>query len=342
MKERIKSIDSLRGLSILAVILIHTTTRTLETSNFDLVGFSWTLFLNQIMRFAVPLFMIISGFVLERSNKVENYWSFIKRRFTKIFIPYIVWSLFYYFVVYNNNHDNLTKVFLTGNASYQLYFIPALLIFYLTFPLLHKLVYKVPNKIIFIIASIVGLIFLYKNYYIKAFDLGDEINAMILSFVYFVIGVISGKNKEYIDIITNKFKLFLSIPTAFLGILIFIEGKVRYFSTGNYLSYYSQWRPSVFFYSLMVALTFYYIFEHTKFKDSFVSRFSRHSFFAFFVHVGVLELVWNIVGKNYFYITSVIDGKIIFDPLFFGVVAFISFMVSKLVHKIPMSSKVVG
>jgi surface polysaccharide O-acyltransferase-like enzyme len=69
MKERIKSIDSLRGLSILAVLLIHTTTRTLEASNFNIVGFSWTLFLNQIARFAVPLFFLISGLVLEISYK---------------------------------------------------------------------------------------------------------------------------------------------------------------------------------------------------------------------------------------------------------------------------------
>ena len=342
MKERIKSIDSLRGLAILAVILIHTTTRTLEASNFDLVGFSWTLFLNQTMRFAVPLFIMISGLVLEKSSRVESYWSFIKRRFSKIFIPYIVWSLFYYFVVYNNNHDSLIKVFLTGNASYQLYFIPALLVFYLTFPLLHELIHKIPNKIIFTVVTLAGLFLLYRNYYIKAYDLGDEINAMILSYAYFIIGILAAKNKEFIDKITNKFKLLLSVPTVLLSFFIFWEGRSRYFLTGNYLAYYSQWRPSVFFYSLLVGLTFYYIFEHTKFKESFVSRFSRHSFFAFFVHVSILELIWQFAGSKYFYITGIIDGKIVFDPIFFGVVACVSFLIAKFIHKIPNSVKLLG
>lgn len=342
MKERIKSIDSLRGLAILAVILIHTTTRTLEASNFNLVGFSWTLFLNQAVRFAVPLFIMISGFVLETSKREESYWSFIKRRFSKIFIPYIFWSLFYYFFVYNNNGDSLVKVFLTGNASYQLYFIPALLVFYLVFPLLHKLVHRVPNAIIFTIISVVGLALLYKNYYIKAFDLGDEINAMILSFVYFAIGVLAANNKDSIGKIVNKLKLYLSVPTIFLAFYIFWEGKSRYLLTGNYLSYYSQWRPSVFFYSLFIGLTFYYLFEHTKFRDSFVSRFSKHSFFAFFVHVSVLEMVWKFVGSRMFYITDIVGGKIIFDPILFGIVAFISFFISKLVHEIPKVSKFVG
>jgi surface polysaccharide O-acyltransferase-like enzyme len=130
MKERIRSIDCIRGIAILAVLLIHTTTRTLEASSFNITGFSFTLFLNQISRFAVPLFFVISGFVLEIFNNNDmNYWTFVKRRFSKIFIPYAFWSLIYYFFVYNNNHDSLLKVFLTGNASYQLYFIPALLVF---------------------------------------------------------------------------------------------------------------------------------------------------------------------------------------------------------------------
>jgi surface polysaccharide O-acyltransferase-like enzyme len=139
MKERIKSIDSLRGLAILAVLLIHTTTRSLEASNFNIVGFSWTLFLNQITRFAVPLFIIISGFVLELSYHEESYWLFIKKRFSKIFVPYTLWSIFYYLLIYNQNHDSFIRVILTGNASYQLYFIPTLCIFYITFPILHKI-----------------------------------------------------------------------------------------------------------------------------------------------------------------------------------------------------------
>jgi surface polysaccharide O-acyltransferase-like enzyme len=342
MKERIKSIDSLRGLAILAVILIHTTTRTLEASHFNLVGFSWTLFLNQVVRFAVPLFIIISGFVLETSAREENYWSFIKRRFSKIFIPYIFWSLFYYLAVYNNNNDSLVKVFLTGNASYQLYFIPALLVFYLLFPLVHKRIQKFSSKTIFIVISAVGLILLCKNYYIKAIDLGDEVNAIILAYPYFIIGILAARNKEFIDKFVNKFKLFLSIPTVLLAFYVFWEGRSRYLLTGNYLSYYSQWRPSVFFYSLLIGLTFYYIFEHTKFRDSFVSRFSKHSFFAFFVHVSVLETIWKFIGIKLFYVTGTIGGKIIFDPLFFGTVAFISFLISKLVHKIPKSVKLLG
>jgi probable poly-beta-1,6-N-acetyl-D-glucosamine export protein len=342
VKERVKSIDCLRGIAILAVLLIHTTTRTLEASNFNLVGFSFTLFLNQIARFAVPLFFIISGFVLEVSIREESYWSFLKRRFSKIFIPYFFWSLIYYYLVYNNNHDSLVKVFLTGNASYQLYFIPALLVFYLTFPILHKLFQKIPNNILFITTSLIGIALLCRNYYIKAFDLGDSLNVMTLAYSYFILGIIAGKNKNKIDAFVNKFKLFLTIPTVLLGLYVFWEGRSRYLLTGNYLSYYSQWRPSVLIYTILISLTFYYLFEYTKLKDSFIFRFSKHSFFVFFIHVAILEVFWKYLGKYIFNITGGVLGKIIFDPIFFAIVAIVSFLIAKFIHKIPKLQKLIG
>jgi surface polysaccharide O-acyltransferase-like enzyme len=384
MKERIKSIDCLRGIAILAVLLIHTTTRTLEASNFNLVGFSFTLFLNQIARFAVPMFFIISGFVLEISDHGDlSYWSFIKKRFSKVFIPYVFWSLIYYFLVYNSNHDNLFKVFLTGNASYQLYFIPALLVFYLTFPLLHKLFQKISNeapqpnslgifsqassgaeslrsentslthrlmsevfakgdKILFVLSFILGVTLLYINYYIKAFDLGDFINVIILAYSFFVMGVFAAKNRDKIDIFVNKFKLFIAIPTTLLGLYVFWEGRSRYLLTGNYLSYYSQWRPSILIYTILICLTLYYIFEHTNLKGTLISRFSKHSFFVFFIHVAVLEFFWKYLGKSFFPVTENFFGKVIFDPIFFAVVAIVSFLIAKFIHKIPKLIKLIG
>ncbi len=43
MKEKlyIKAVDALRVISILAVVLIHSTTKTLESSHYDLVNFQF-------------------------------------------------------------------------------------------------------------------------------------------------------------------------------------------------------------------------------------------------------------------------------------------------------------
>src|SRR5260221_9276172 len=130
-KQYNQAIDLLKIISILAVVFIHTTTRTIQVTNYDLVKISWSVFLNQILRFAVPMFFMISGFVLELNFRVnESYLGYIKRRLTRILIPYIFWSAIYYFFVFNNNSTNFFHSLLLGNASYQLYFIPTLLIFY--------------------------------------------------------------------------------------------------------------------------------------------------------------------------------------------------------------------
>lgn len=344
MKERIKSIDSLRGLAILAVVLIHTTTRTLEASGFNITGFSWTLFLNQISRFAVPLFFLISGLVLELSYKEgTSYWSFIKRRFSKIFIPYIFWSIFYYLLIYNQNHDSLVKVILTGNASYQLYFIPALCIFYLIFPLLHKIYKFISNKFVLSLILLSQIFFLSKDYFVKEFDFPDPVHIAILAYFLFIVGIISARNLDKIKIFVKRFNVIILLFTVLFGIYVFLEGRGRYLSTGNYLAYYSQWRPSILIYTLLIGLTFYYIFEHTKLRGSIMDKFSKHSFFVFFVHVAILEAFWSGIGKNLFDLVSGgLLGKIIFDPVFFGIVGILSFSVSRLVHKISNAAKILG
>lgn len=327
----------------MAVILIHTTTRTLEASAFNIAGYSWTLFLNQISRFAVPLFFLISGLVLEINFHQDSYWSYLKKRFTKILFPYMFWSLVYYYLVYNQNGDSLLKVFLTGNASYQLYFIPTLFIYYLIFPFLHKAYNIISNKYFLAAIFLLQLSFQSYDYYIKYIELSDPIRIALMSYSLFVIGIIAARNIEKINIFIKKWKTILFVLSGAFGFLVFWEGRSRYLLTGNYLSYYSQWRPSVLFYTILMALTFYYLFEYSKFKDSVVARFSRHSFFVFFVHVVVLEFLWTGVGgKAFIFLSGSMLGKIFFDPIFFVIVATASFVIARLLHKIPTLHKFVG
>ena len=94
-------IDFLRIVSIIAVVLIHSTSKILDYSKFNLLAHPLTFFLNQILRFAVPLFFMISAFVLEdKYSDNLNYISYLKKRFSKIFLPYLFWSLIYYFLIH--------------------------------------------------------------------------------------------------------------------------------------------------------------------------------------------------------------------------------------------------
>lgn len=343
-KPYIKALDSLRVIAISAVVLIHTTTRTIEATKDNLMGFPWTLFLNQIARFCVPLFFIVSGFALEISyDHHANYFAYLKKRGVRVLIPFIFWSLIYYYFVYTGNRDNLLWVFFTGNASYQLYFIPTLIIFYLIFPFLHKIYNFIANKWIFILITTVEVALLYKDYYIREFNLPDPVHIALLSYIFFIYGIIAARNKEKIISFVKKWKITIISLTLISGVYVFLEGLTKFLATDNYLTFYSTWRPSVLVYSILFAFVTFYIFDKSRLQFSTTMKLSNRSFFVFFVHVIVLEATWPLFAHRLFNIISGnIFGKFIFDPIFFVAVLSISYLLAFIAHKIPYLKKITG
>jgi probable poly-beta-1,6-N-acetyl-D-glucosamine export protein len=329
--DRVIHIDKLRVIAIAGVVLIHTTTRILEKTSYDLNTYYLTLFLNQIVRFAVPLFFIISGFVLELTYKESfNFWVYIKKRFSKILIPYIFWSFIYYYFFYNSNHDNFLYVLLTGDASYQLYFIPTLVIFYLVFPLLHKIYKFISHPGVLASLAILQLCFLYQDYFIKNFQIPDPLRISILGFFFFTIGIISAHHKETLIDFSKKWKNLIMIFFVTLGFYIFREGFLQYQITYNINSFYSSWRPSTFIYSIISGILLLTMFDRFNFH-----KLSRLSFLVFFIHVIVLEIVWKFTGKF-------VSPNIYYDIFLFLSVCGISFVLAYYIHKIPHISKIVG
>jgi peptidoglycan/LPS O-acetylase OafA/YrhL len=343
-KPYVKAIDTLRVFSIIAVLLIHTTTKVLETTHYNLNNTLFTLFLNQMARFAVPLFFLISGFVLEYSAGPEmNYWSYIKRRFSKIVIPYIFWSLIYYFLVYNQNTDNFMHVLLVGNASYQLYFIPTLCIFYLIFPFLHKIYKFIANIWVLAALGIIQILLMYHDYFIRQFTFPDPVRVSLLAYFFFIIGMVAAENKDRVLEVAKKLKYALIVAVPALAFYIFEEGKMRYFMIYDIKAFYSQWRISVLIYTMALGTTLYYIFDKAKFQFKVTEKLSKLSYFVFFVHVIVLEKIWKYLGIKLFnQIGGNTLGKDVFDLLFFAAITTISFGAAYLIHKVPKLSEITG
>jgi probable poly-beta-1,6-N-acetyl-D-glucosamine export protein len=325
-------IDLLRIICILAVILIHTTTRLIEASAFALQKVPLTFFFNQISRFAVPLFFLISGFVLELNYSFHSgYFSYLKKRVNRLFIPYIIWSAIYYFFIYTNHTRSFLSSLLDGSATYQLYFIPSLLLFYIFFPLIHKFYNFFTNKWIFIFLGVLQLALLFQDYYVLPLLFTYPVKIVFLNYYVFILGAIAARHKDYLMNIFSKFKVFLIAATILLGSYVFLEGKTLYLATKNYLYFYSQWRISNFLYTLSFGSLFYYFLNKTKFNESIVKKLSKLSFFVFFIHVIVLEVIWSKIG--------VYVGQFWFGLIFFLSVSGVSFLLAYLAHKIPLLSK---
>jgi surface polysaccharide O-acyltransferase-like enzyme len=336
MNTRDKAVDALRTAAILAVIIIHTTSRSIESVNMNLPKVDWALFLNQASRFAVPLFFLISGFVLELSHRDGiSYVTYLKKRISKIFLPYVFWSLIYYYFVYTTHGMQFIYTLIGGNSSYQLYFIPPLLMLYAVFPLLHKW-YKWISKwwtLLIICGVQVGL--LYLDYYPRAIVMPDPLRIAVLNYAYFILGMVFYHHTDKIKFWVNKAKYLWIFMTAMLAGFVYYEGRSKYLTSWNYVDFYSQWRPSIFMYTISLFFAGYYWINKLNNKYDILSKMANYSFFVFFVHVLILEKVWILIkGAGVTHIW--------FDPMFFGIVTAISFTTAYLAHKIPWLSKLAG
>ncbi len=335
--NRIFAIDFIRLVAIIAVLLIHTTARTLESTNLNIDLAPFAFFLNQISRFAVPLFFLVSGYVLHLSAKPNaSVVQFYSRRIQRLIIPYLFWSLLYVIFVYPGQERTLSQILLLGWASYQLYFIPSLLLLYAIFPLLSRFVHKI-SLIHLIVFGLAWLSMQGYFYYLGQDILTQPILVAILNFFLFVVGITAAAQRPQFKAFINKWGGIFILLTLMIGILIYLEGKFWYQLTNNYLFFYSQWRPSMTIYTLIMFISLYQITKNIHY-NRFVHRLAQLSFFVYFIHVAVLEFYWKLGLNN----LATHSYSFYFDMLYFSLVTITSFSIGYFIHKTPKLSRLTG
>ena len=145
--ERIQYIDALKFIAIFGVIAIHV---LCMDSNAEVLHIKITSF-QQIFRFAVPIFLMITGALF--LNKDIDLKQYFKKRFTRILYPLIFFSIVI-FILFNN----------TGFLYYYWYAWLTIGVLF-TIPIINKFIQHSTNKeieyyiIIFIIFSILQQVF---------------------------------------------------------------------------------------------------------------------------------------------------------------------------------------
>ena len=126
---RLEGFDLLRAVAILGVVWIH----GCDTS-------AWAFRMSRYAAAAVPIFILISFYLLQRSilrNPEADGGQLLRRRLKRLIPPYAVWSAAYLLVrmlrhrllpaEHGAGGFDLVSVLWLGGASYQLYFIAALI-----------------------------------------------------------------------------------------------------------------------------------------------------------------------------------------------------------------------
>jgi peptidoglycan/LPS O-acetylase OafA/YrhL len=144
-RKRLDHIDAMRPVKQIGVVSTHTLIFFAAAGTGITVGAGL-----QLLHVTREAFLFISACMITysfRGVKELDLVTFWRRRFTSVGVPYLCWTLIYFFVTIHATKGSVPArldhlAFLAGTGYYQLYFLVVLLEFYAVFPLLLMLLRK--------------------------------------------------------------------------------------------------------------------------------------------------------------------------------------------------------
>ena len=154
-RSRVVFLDYLRFISCFMVVVVHCIEPFYLGGEGTLIrnaaDAAWSAFLDSALRAAVPLFVLASSYLLFPLKYDTG--TFFRKRFVRVCIPLIIWSLLYALIPYYGSAegfdrgDTLQRLLLNFNShSGHLWFLYMLLGVYLVMPLLSPWAEKVSKK----------------------------------------------------------------------------------------------------------------------------------------------------------------------------------------------------
>ncbi len=318
-KTKLLEITIMLCIASLFVILIHTSAEAFnyydQGSNYNIIVFVF----KKLISFAVPTFIFLSGFKLfygDKDYKNKKYLVFLKNRFTKILIPYVVANIVYIIFFINkwnyeyNFFDVLVSIFLKGDIAGFFYFVIIIYQFYILiflFDFLRKYIY---SKWFLLFVFFVNVLFKSRyilnnnNSFTSFYNMYND--RIFMSYIfYFVLGMYFANNVVEVKKIVKNYKAWI-----FLYLIVVISH--TYLSYINYMGLryyrYAEFVHLIFCSLSIIAL---YIFSY-KLKDilsfklvKFINRYAALSYHIYLYHIFVMFymeefLVNNNVEKIYY------------------------------------------
>ena len=132
--ERVIYLDILRIAATFAVIMIHVT--GLHWMSLDLYSSDWDIYnlFRGLSRWAVPIFVMISGSVFLCEKRTTKYETILKKNLIRIFTAFLFWSVVYALYNYNGSISQLIHDIIRGSG--HMWFLYLIAVLYLLTPLL--------------------------------------------------------------------------------------------------------------------------------------------------------------------------------------------------------------
>lgn len=297
---RVSYWDNWKGIAIIAVVAIHASgsTRTFQEGTFNWL---FGLTLRQIIDFAVPLFLAMSGYFSVKGSD-ENILEYYKSRFARIIIPYMIWTAIYIFLNDPKNILSFSELFkglIFGTGIGIGYFVIVLSQFVALTPIFSKIERKSHHVAIMVVMSAIGTAFVY---YFSAFNQEHVIAKFPLYalpffvwYPFYHVGYFIARYQDEI-IVKGTFKRLAVCGFAFFLMLSLLEGLFWAYKQ-NYSFGVSQLKAT----SLASSLFLFFIVLSLKDGKTLLDRHSpltwlgANSYAIYLIHMLFLRVVQRLL-----------------------------------------------
>lgn len=291
LKERDTAFDAFRGVAIIAVVATH-------AIPWQLYQVQTVLSYRQLLNFAVPAFLFISGYWMSKKpvNTLDDYTIFLRQRLTRVLIPYFFWSLIFIgYEMFKSNHIGVTqllyKLFI-GGASFHFYFIIVLVQLYMLTPLLQRLNRKTDGFVLVLILNAAAICVLY-YFHLRGNDTIRDSYYMsndpfLLWVVFYQFGLFVGSRDSEISVPKSVHRAVL--------LAIFASLSVSVWEALFILSKFDDWQMAIcalkyssVVYSTCIILGFLVLRRCLNTWPRFLVILGNYSFGIYLVHMIVLR-----------------------------------------------------
>lgn len=300
--KRENSIDCLRILACILVVLIHVTSiyinrYSVEDGIYFLIGNLYDSF----SRVAVPIFVILSGrYAIEDSRNLEKI-SYYFKIFKKIYIPTLIWSFIYlissYFFIYNRDWSIPIRALLEGVPFYHMWYPYMCIVLYLLAPYFIKIRMRYGDRFLLKIGIsflFLGIFLSFLQEYLLKIDFYNRNDYLrYLKYIWYY----------------NYFKFILYLGYFILGYSLKnikiskLKGILGYFSMSLILFLLVQNSGDLVFYNYNFVTTvvgsflLYLTFNSLDIEYDF-SKLSKNTFNIYLIHAGIIEVFQIIMGER--------------------------------------------
>jgi len=335
-------VDSIRVVACFMVVFLHTAAPLLNKyHDISLTYWFWGNIYDSTVRVCVHLFFMISGFLL--LQKDEPLTSYFSKRFSKLFIPIVFWSLF--FVLWRNLfvHDNHLTFqhfysLVLKPSYYHLWFLYALIGLYLFVPILRKVTTSADNTLLIYYSVIwfiaVSLIPLAEK--VSGIDSRIDLYSISGYVGYLVLGLILGRKEISTKVFVISVAIFLiSIVITFLGTYI-----LTLRNEGIFVGYlYGYLAPNTIVAACACFIVIKYLASNTKTLQitavqKLTATLSSCSFGIYLLHPVFLYLLKN--GTLGIKLSAWTGNPLWYVPITSICVFVLSFLLIFIIRKIPI------